>query len=83
MLTKLPGFKGYIHDVGGPTANFRRARLQKAVRTLGACKDRQCLYPKPCRNQLEPDHSELLGILRRIRALPGVKKVFIRSGLAL
>lgn len=79
MLTKLPGFKGYIHDVGGPTANFRRAACKKQC-VNGACKDRQCLYPRPCRN-LEPDHSELLGILRRIRALPGVKKVFIRSGL--
>lgn len=79
MLTKLPGFKGYIHDVGGPTANFRRAACKKQC-SSGACKDRQCLYPRPCRN-LEPDHSELLGILRRIRALPKVKKVFIRSGL--
>ncbi len=79
MLTKLPGFKGYIHDVGGPTANFRRPACKKQC-THGACKDRQCLYPKPCRH-LTPDHSELLSVLRRIRALPGVKKVFIRSGL--
>jgi uncharacterized radical SAM protein YgiQ len=79
MLTKLSGFKGYIHDVGGPTANFRRSACKKQC-VDGACKDRQCLYPKPCRN-LNPDHSELLNILRRIRALPGVKKVFIRSGL--
>ncbi len=79
MLTKLPGFKGYIHDVGGPTANFRRPACKKQC-TQGACKDRQCLYPKPC-PRLTPDHSELLSILRRVRALPGVKKVFIRSGL--
>ncbi len=79
LLTTLPGFKGYIHDVGGPTANFRRHACKKQM-TLGACKDRQCLYPKPCA-RLEPDHSELLSILRRIRALPGIKKVFIRSGL--
>ncbi len=79
MLTKLPGFKGYIHDVGGPTANFRRPACKKQC-TVGACKDRQCMYPKPCKH-LTADHSELLSILRRIRALPGVKKVFIRSGL--
>lgn len=79
MLTKLPGFKGYIHDVGGPTANFRRPACSKQC-SQGACKDRQCLYPKPCA-RLTPDHSELLSILRRIRALRGVKKVFIRSGL--
>jgi uncharacterized radical SAM protein YgiQ len=79
MLTKLPGFKGYIHDVGGPTANFRRPACKKQL-ISGACKDRQCLYPKPC-DHLIPDHSEILTILRRIRALPRVKKVFIRSGL--
>ncbi len=78
-LTKLPGFKGYIHDVGGPTANFRRPACKKQL-VSGACRDRQCLYPKPC-DRLIPDHSELLTILRRIRALPRVKKVFIRSGL--
>lgn len=79
MLTKLPGFKGYIHDVGGPTANFRRPACKKQC-TAGACRDRQCLYPSPCKH-LTADHSELLSILRRIRSLPGVKKVFIRSGL--
>ncbi len=79
MLTTLPGFKGYIHDVGGPTANFRRPACKKQC-THGACKDRQCLYPKPCRH-ITPDHTELLSILRRIRTLPRVKKVFIRSGL--
>jgi uncharacterized radical SAM protein YgiQ len=78
-LTRLPGFKGYIHDVGGPTANFRKPACKKQC-TLGACKDRQCLYPAPCA-RVEPDHAELIGILRRIRALPKVKKVFIRSGL--
>ena len=79
LLTTLPGFKGYIHDVGGPTANFRRPACKKQL-TAGACKDRQCLYPKPCKN-LEVDHQELLWILRKMRALPGIKKVFIRSGL--
>jgi len=78
-LTKLPGFKGYIHDVGGPTANFRKPACKKQC-TLGACKDRQCLFPEPCA-RVEPDHAELTAILRRIRALPKVKKVFIRSGL--
>ena len=78
-LTKLPGFKGYIHDVGGPTANFRKPACKKQC-TLGACKDRQCLFPEPCA-RVEPDHAELIAILRRIRALPKVKKVFIRSGL--
>ncbi len=79
LLTTLPNFKGYIHDVGGPTANFRRPACKKQM-VKGACKNRQCLYPSPC-PQLEPEHAELLSILRRIRALPRVKKVFIRSGL--
>lgn len=72
-------FKGYIHDVGGPTANFRRPSCQKQM-TLGVCKNRQCLFPQPCPN-LEVDHADYLTLLRRLRALPGVKKVFIRSGI--
>ena len=79
LLTRLPNFKGYIHDVGGPTANFRQPACRKQL-TQGACKGRQCLFPTPCKN-LEVSHTELVDILRRLRALPGVKKVFIRSGL--
>lgn len=74
-----PGFKGYIHDVGGPTANFRKPSCKKQLK-LGTCKHRQCLYPEPCPN-LETDHKEYLEILRDLRALPHVKKVFIRSGI--
>jgi uncharacterized radical SAM protein YgiQ len=78
-LTRRSDFKGYIHDVGGPTANFRRraCRLQE---TGAACERRACLFPAPC-PRLEVDHGEYLAILRALRALPGVKKVFIRSGL--
>lgn len=72
-------FKGYIHDVGGPTANFRHPSCQKQM-TQGVCKNRQCLFPKPCPN-LEVDHADYLALLRKLRALPGVKKVFIRSGI--
>lgn len=72
-------FKGYIHDVGGPTANFRHPSCQKQL-TQGVCKNRQCLFPKPCPN-LEADHGDYLSLLRKLRALPGVKKVFIRSGI--
>lgn len=78
-LVKSPRFKGYIHDVGGPTANFRRPSCEKQ-RKAGLCKGKKCLAPKPC-PQLVADHSEYLSILRRLRALPGVKKVFIRSGI--
>ena len=74
-----PDFKGYIHDVGGPTANFRQPSCQKQM-TQGVCKNRQCLFPKPCPN-LTVDHSDYLALLRKLRALPGVKKVFIRSGI--
>jgi uncharacterized radical SAM protein YgiQ len=79
LLTHLPGFKGYIHDVGGPTANFREpaCELQKE---RGACPKRMCLYPKPCKN-LRVNNGELVSILRQIRTLPGVKRVFIRSGI--
>lgn len=72
-------FKGYIHDVGGPTANFRHPSCKKQM-TQGVCKNRQCLFPKPCPN-LEADHSDYLALLRKLRALPGVKKAFIRSGI--
>jgi len=74
-----PEFKGYIHDVGGPTANFRHAACEKQVKH-GVCVDRQCLYPKPCK-QLKIDHKDYLKLLRNLRQLPNVKKVFIRSGL--
>lgn len=74
-----PEFKGYIHDVGGPTANFRNAACAKQLK-LGACKDRQCLFPTPCKH-LIIDHQDLLQLLRKLRGLEGVKKVFIRSGI--
>jgi uncharacterized radical SAM protein YgiQ len=74
-----PGFKGYIHDVGGPTANFRSIACERQ-KTHGTCKGKQCLYPQPCKN-LKVDHSEYLELLRKIRQLPEVKKVFIRSGI--
>ncbi len=79
MLTKKPNFKGYIHDVGGPTANFRAPSCQKQLR-FGVCKDRQCLFPNPCRN-LEVSHSDYLELLQALRRLPKVKKVFVRSGI--
>lgn len=79
ILTKLPGFKGYIHDVGGPTANFRHPSCAKQLK-YGVCKDRQCLFPKPCPN-INADHSDYVALLRKLRALKGVKKVFIRSGI--
>ncbi|MTI49169.1 MAG: YgiQ family radical SAM protein [Firmicutes bacterium] len=72
-------FKGYIHDVGGPTANFRHRACEKQVKH-GVCKDKQCLFPHPC-SQLKIDHSDYLELLRKLRRLPKVKKVFIRSGL--
>lgn len=78
-LTKLPGFKGYIHDVGGPTANFRQPSCQKQL-TQGVCKNRQCLGTKPCPN-LEVNHTDYVELLGKLRAIPNVKKVFIRSGI--
>ncbi len=72
-------FKGYIHDVGGPTANFRHPACEKQLEK-GACKNRQCLFPTPCKN-MNADHSDYLKLLRRLRELPNVKKVFIRSGI--
>lgn len=79
LLTEDPEFKGYIHDVGGPTANFRFPACEKQL-TRGACPDRQCLFPKPCRN-LRADHQDYIDLLRKLRDLPKVKKVFIRSGI--
>lgn len=79
LLIKAPDFKGYIHDVGGPTANFRHPSCEKQM-TKGVCPDKQCLFPKPCSN-LKADHSDYLALLRKLRSLPGVKKVFIRSGI--
>lgn len=79
MITESPRFKGYIHDVGGATANFRAPSCQKQL-TKGVCRHRLCLAPAPCPN-LTVDHSEYLAILRELRALPKVKKVFVRSGL--
>ncbi len=78
-MTKEPDFKGYIHDVGGPTANFRHTSCQKQL-TKGVCTNKQCLYPEPCKN-LTVDHSDYVSLLRKLRKIPGVKKVFIRSGI--
>ena len=79
QIIQDPEFKGYIHDVGGPTANFRYPSCQKQL-TKGVCPNRQCLFPEPCKN-LHVDHTDYLNLLRKLRALPGVKKVFIRSGI--
>ena len=79
QMTKDADFKGYIHDVGGPTANFGHTSCDKQL-TKGVCMNRQCLFPKPCPN-LKVDHSDYIKLLRELRALPGVKKVFIRSGI--
>ena len=78
-MTEDAKFKGYIHDVGGPTANFRHRACEKQKK-YGVCQDRQCLYPKPCPN-LKIDHRDYLTLLRKLRELPGVKKVFVRSGI--
>lgn len=78
-LTKLPGFKGYIHDVGGPTANFRIPSCEKQLKH-GVCRDRQCLFPSPCKN-MEVSHKDYLELLRKLRKVKGVKRVFIRSGI--
>ena len=78
-MTKDPDFKGYIHDVGGPTADFRQPSCQKQL-TKGVCQNRQCLFPKPCGN-LTVDHTDYVSLLRKLRKLSGVKKVFIRSGV--
>ncbi|GAA0125085.1 YgiQ family radical SAM protein [Clostridium sp. CTA-19] len=78
-ITKLKNFKGYIHDVGGPTANFRKPACENQLK-IGACKNKQCLYPRPCKN-LDADHSEYLQVIQKVREIPKIKKVFIRSGL--
>lgn len=78
-FTEDKDFKGYIHDVGGPTANFRAPACEKQLK-YGACTNKQCLYPKPCVN-LKADHSDYLKLLRSLRKIPKVKKVFIRSGI--
>ena len=79
LMVKDKDFKGYIHDVGGPTANFRHPACEKQL-TKGACGGRQCLYPTPCKN-MKADHSDYVALLRKLRKIPGVKKVFVRSGI--
>ena len=79
ILTKLKGFKGYIHDVGGPTANFRRTSCDGQLKR-GTCRGKPCLSPEPCK-MLVADHSDYIKLLRELRSLPGVKKVFVRSGI--
>ena len=78
-FTHDPKFKGYVHDIGGPTANFRHPSCQQQLKN-GMCKHRACLAPTPCPN-LDPSHQDYLQLLRKVRAIPGVKKVFIRSGI--
>ncbi len=79
QIVQMPGFKGYIHDVGGPTANFRfpSCKMQEAH---GLCKNKRCLFPSACKN-LEADHTDYLNLLRELRQIEGIKKVFVRSGL--
>ncbi len=79
LCTQEPEFKGYIHDVGGPTANFRHPSCKKQLK-YGVCTNKQCLFPQPCKN-LDAEHTEYVDILRALRKLPKVKKVFIRSGI--
>ncbi len=79
LLTKKPDFKGYINDVGGPTANFRRPACEKQAEK-GTCKHKDCLFPSPCRN-LDTDHREYIELLKKLRQIDGVKKVFVRSGV--
>lgn len=79
QMTHDPDFKGYIHDVGGPTTNFRHKSCAKQDR-YGVCTNKQCLFPEPCRN-LKVDHKDYIELLRKLEAIPGVKKVFIRSGI--
>ncbi len=78
-ITKSDSFKGYIHDVGGPTGNFRAPSCEKQL-TKGVCKDKQCLFPKPCKN-LKVDHKDYVSLLNKLKKLPKVKKVFVRSGI--
>lgn len=77
-MTRNPRFKGYIHDVGGPTANFRYPSCKKQLK-YGLCQNRKCLAPKPCPH-MDIDHSEYIDLLRKLRKIKGVKKVFVRSG---
>ena len=79
LITDMKGFKGYIHDVGGPTANFRIPSCQEQLKR-GTCREKACLSPRPCKN-LNADHSDYLSLLRELRSLPKIKKVFIRSGI--
>ena len=79
IFTRDPKFKGYVHDVGGPSANFRHPSCKSQLKN-GMCKNRSCLAPTPCKN-LDPSHADYLALLRKVRAVPGVKKVFIRSGI--
>lgn len=79
LLTEDKEFKGYIHDVGGPTANFRHTSCEKQI-TKGVCQNKQCLFPNPCKN-LTVDHKDYLTLLRKLRQIPKVKKVFVRSGI--
>ena len=79
IMVKDKDFKGYIHDVGGPTANFRHPACEKQL-SKGACGGRQCLYPTPCKN-MKADHSDYISLLRKLRKIEGVKKVFVRSGI--
>lgn len=78
-MTKDPDFKGYIHDVGGPTGNFRFPSCEKQL-TKGVCPNKECLWPEPCKN-LKIDHTDYVSLLRKLRKIPGVKKVFVRSGI--
>ena len=78
-MTEEPDFKGYIHDVGGPTANFRQPACSKQMEH-GACKNKQCLFPEPCKN-MKIDHKDYISLLRELRKIPKVKKVFVRSGI--
>ena len=78
-FTRDPKFKGYVHDVGGPSANFRHPSCRQQLKN-GMCKNRSCLAPTPCKN-IDPSHADYLALLRKVRAVPGVKKVFIRSGI--
>ncbi len=78
-LTIKTGFKGYIHDVGGPTGNFRHPSCEKQLEK-GVCQEKQCLFPKPCSN-LKADHGDYVALLRKLKRIPGVKKVFVRSGI--
>ena len=79
LISQMPDFKGYIHDIGGPTANFRKPSCQKQIKA-GMCKNKRCLTPEPCKN-LEVDHGEYMKLIESVEALPKIKKVFIRSGI--